>query len=199
MMRMKTTKTILFLILFSLLAFPGAAFAQELLDVSDFSDSSSDFGSLSGDLVSSIPDAVGEAAGDLAGTLTGDLIDSTLGGAMGNVIGGDIMTSLVSGFASDAVSGYVGDAVSGWVGDNASGFLGSLAGDMLSLPEINSVIGSLDGIASSMKGAIVGPNIPYYRVLWMFSGESVINEVKSLFSGDYSNLEEGLNNLKDMF
>ena len=201
-MTMKTTKAFLFLILFTLLAFPRTAFAQELLDVSEFSDSS-DSGFLSGDLVSSFADsaseAAGDAAGDLAGTFTGDLIDSTLGSAMGNIVGGDVVTGMVSDWASDKVSGWVSDKVSGWVSDNAGGFLGSLAGDMLSIPEISNIIGSLDDMASAMKGALVGPNIPYYRVLWMFSGESVINEIDSLFSGDYSNLEEGLGKLKEMF
>ena len=50
-----------------------------------------------------------------------------------------------------------------------------------------------------MQGALIGPNIPHYRILWMFSGESVVDEVKSLFNGDFSNLEEGLDNLKQMF
>ena len=197
-MTMKTAKAFLFLILFALLAFPRAAFAQELLDVSEFSDSS-DSGFLSGDFVSSFTDSIGDSVGDAAGDLASDFVGGLAGSAAENMIGGGVVGGMVGDWVSDKVGGYVGDAVSGWVSDKAGGFLGDLAGDMLSIPEISNIIGSLDDIASNLQGALVGPNIPYYRVLWMFSGESVINEIDSLFSGDYSNLEEGLGKLKEMF
>ena len=185
---MKTMKTAIVLFLFLLLALPRTAFAQgEILDLSEVSGSTSESGFLSGDKVSTITDAIGEATGDMAGDMAGSAVSNML---MGGVVG-----DLAGDYVSDLVSGAVGD----WASDMAGDLFGDLAGDLLSVPEISSIIGSLDGMASSMKGAMVGPNIPYYRVLWMFSGESVVNEIKSLFSGDFSNLEEGLNNLKEMF
>ena len=185
---MKTMKTTIVLFLFLLFALPRAAFAQgEFLDLSEISGSSSESGFLSGDKVSSITDAIGGATGDMAGDMAGSAVENML---LGGVVGD---------LAGDYVSDLVGDAVGDWASDMAGDLFGDLANDLLSASEISSIIGSLDGMASSLKGAMVGPNIPYYRVLWMFSGESVVNELKSLFSGDFSNLEEGLNNLKEMF
>lgn len=185
---MKTTKTAFVLFLFLLFALPRTAFAQgEFLDVSEVSGKTSESGFLSGDLVSSITDSIGDATGDMAGDMAGSAVENML---MGGVVG-----DLAGGYVSDFVSDKVGD----WASDMAGNLFGDLAGDLLSAPEISSIIGSLDSMASSLQGAMVGPNIPYYRVLWMFSGESVVNEIKSLFSGDFSNLEEGLNNLKEMF
>ena len=107
---------------------------------------------------------------------------------MGGGILGDMASGYVGDLVNDAVSGYVGDAVSGLLGDA-----------ILSIPEIGSLQGTIDGLASSLKSAVIGPNIPHYRLLWMFSGESVVNEVKSLFNGDFSNIEQGINNLKELF
>ena len=199
-MTMKTTKTVLVLFLLLLFAFPRPVFAQgEFLDLSDIG-GASDSGFLSGDLVaspqdsgggdlgSSISDAIFSTGGDLAGDMAGDMVSSAVGG----------------GFLGD----MLGDAASGWVGDLVTDSLGDAFGDSLSgifndaissIPEIRNIQETLEGMASSMQGAIIGPNIPHYRILWMFSGESVINEVKSIFSGNYSNVEAGLENLKQMF
>ena len=185
---MKTMKTALVLFLFLLLALPRTAFAQgEFLDVSEVSGKTSESGFLSGDKVSSITDSIGDAMGDVAGDMAGSAVENMLMGGVVGDLAGDYVTDLVS------------DAVGDWASDMAGNLFGDLAADLLSAPEISSIIGSLEGMASNLQGAMVGPNIPYYRVLWMFSGESVVNEVKSLFSGDFSNLEEGLNNLKEMF
>ena len=109
--------------------------------------------------------------------------------------GGGILGDMLGSAAGDLVSDWAGDAIGDLLGDS----MGDLVGDLLSIPEIKSIQETLGGMASSFKGALISPNLPYYRVLWMFSGESVVNEVKSLFSGDYSNIEEGIGNLKEMF
>ena len=198
---MKTTKALLILFLFLLFAFPQAAFAQgEFLDLSDISGGSSDSGFLSGDFVSSsqdsdlagglgdaLTDAISSAGGDLAGDLAGD--------AVSNAVGGGILGDMLGSAAGDLVSDWAGDALGDLMGDT----MGDLVGDLLSISEIKSIQETFSGMASSFKGALISPNLPYYRVLWMFSGESVVNEVKSLFSGDYSNIEEGLGKLKEMF
>lgn len=215
---MKTTKTAFFLLLFFLLAIPRGAFAQgEFLDLDSFG-GSSDSGFLSGDYVSSAPSdsasggdllatasgylagSGGDTAGELAGGMAGDLTTSVVSG----MVGGGFQGEILGGLAGDLVSDWVGDQASTWVSGQISELTGSdmfgdFLGDLLSVPEISSLQETLNGMASSMQSAIVTPNIPHYRILWMFSGESAIDEVKSLFSGNYSNLQEGLENLKQMF
>lgn len=214
---MKTAKTALFLFLFFLLAVPQVTFAQgEFLDLDSFG-GSSDSGFLSGDYVSSSPGSgsgsdlvatasgylagsAGESAGDLAGGMAGDLTSTMVG----NMVGGGFQGEIIGGLAGDFVSDWVGDQVGSWASGQisdltSSEMFGDFLGDLLSVPEISSLQETLNGMASSMQSAIVTPNIPHYRILWMFSGESVFDEIKSLFSGNYSNLEEGLENLKQMF
>ena len=197
---MKNTKTILVLFLLLLFALPRTAFAQgEFLDLSDIG-GASDSGFLSGDLVASPQDSGG---GDLGSSIS-DAIFSTGGDLVGDMAGGMVSSAVGGGFLGD----MLGDAAGGWVGDLVTDSLGDAFGDSLSgifndaissIPEIRNIQETLEGMASSMQGAIIGPNIPHYRILWMFSGESVINEVKSIFSGNYSNVEAGLENLKQMF
>lgn len=148
--------------------------------------------SLGGDLVSSVTDSVSGFGGDMIGGASGDMAGGLAEGLTGSLVGGGILGDMASGYVGDLVN----DAVSGYVGDAVSGLLGDA---ILSIPEIGSLQGTIDGLASSLKSAVIGPNIPHYRLLWMFSGESVVNEVKSLFNGDFSNIEQGINNLKELF
>ncbi len=148
--------------------------------------------SLGGDLVSSVTDSVSGFGGDMIGGAAGDMAGGLAEGLTGSLVGGGILGDMASGYVGDLVN----DAVSGYVGDAVSGLLGDA---ILSIPEIGSLQGTIDGLASSLKSAVIGPNIPHYRLLWMFSGESVVNEVKSLFNGDFSNIEQGINNLKELF
>lgn len=226
---MKTIKAFPVLFLLLLLAFPRTAFADDSDTLSGMGDymkeisssgstdtgflsggsfldagsSSSDGGlvhppsdaplgdKLSGDLVSSVSDSVSSAGGNLAGDLAGNLTENLTGSILGDNVVGD----MVSDYLGGAVSDYVSDAVGGYLGDTAEGLLG----DLLSISEISSIQETLNNLSSSMQGALVGPNIPHYRILWMFSGESVVDEVKSLFNGDFSNIQEGIGNLKEMF
>ena len=198
---MKTTRAFSVLFLFLLFAFPRAAFAQgEFLDLSDISGSSSDSGFLSGDLVSSTQKS--DLAGDLGDALTdavssagGDLAGNIAGSAVSGAVGGGVLGDMLGDAAGDWVSDWASDAIGDMLGDS----LGDMVGDLLSIPEIGSIQETISGMASSLKGALVAPNLPYYRVLWMFSGESVVNELKSVFNGDFSNIEEGMSNLKELF
>ena len=199
---MKTTKAFSVLFLFLLLALPRTAFAQgEFLDLSDIS--SSDPGFLSGDFVSSsssqdsggFADSLGDSLTDAISSAGGDLVGNAAGSAVSNAVGGGFLGDMLGDAAGDLVSGWASDAIGDLMGDS----MGDLVGDLLSISEIKSIQETLSGMASSFKGALIAPNLPYYRVLWMFSGESVVNEVKSLFSGDYSNIEEGIGKLKEMF
>ena len=198
---MKTKPSFLVLFLFLLFVFPRTAFAQgEFLDLSDISSSGSGF--LSGDYVSSSPsqdsglaDSLGDSLTDAISSAGGDLAGNVASSAVSGAVGGGLFGDMLGDAAGDWVSDWAGDAIGDLMGDS----MGDLVGDILSIPEIKSIQETLGGMASSFKGALVSPNLPYYRVLWMFSGESVINEIDSLFSGDYSNLEEGLNNLKELF
>lgn len=198
---MKTAKAFSILFLFLLVAFPRTAFAQgEILDLPDFSGGSSDSGTLSGDLVSSTQNSdfagdMGDALTDAVSSAGGDLAGNIAGSAVSNAVGGGLLGDMLGDAAGDLVSDWAGDAISDMLGDS----LGDMVGDLLSIPEIGSIQETLGGMASSLKGALVSPNLPYYRVLWMFSGESVVNELKSVFNGDFSNIEEGMSNLKELF
>ena len=196
---MNKTKQFFILFLFLLFAFPRKAFAQgEFLDLSDIS--SSDSGFLSGDYVSSsqdsgLADSLGDAVTDAISSAGGDLAGNVASSAVSNAAGGGFLGDMLGDAAGDLVSDWASDAIGDLIGDS----MGDLVGDLLSISEIKSIQETFSGMASSFKGALVSPNLPYYRVLWMFSGESVVNEVKSLFNGDYSNIEEGIGNLKEMF
>ena len=203
----KTAKTILFLLLMLLLAAPRAAFAQgEFVDLAELSGAGSGIlsgdsvsapheSASSGDLVSSVADSIASKGGDLVGDAAGDFAGDMTSDLVGGMLGGGMLGDMAGDYAGDLVSDLVGDAV----GDFANDMFGDMLGDLLSIPEIGSIQETLNGLASSMQGALIGPNIPHYRILWMFSGESVVDEVKSLFNGDFSNIEEGLDNLKQMF
>ena len=131
-----------------------------------------------------------ELSGSGSGILSGDSVSAPHDSASS----GDLVSSV-----ADSIASKGGDLVGDAVGDFANDMFGDMLGDLLSIPEIGSIQETLNGLASSMQGALIGPNIPHYRILWMFSGESVVDEVKSLFNGDFSNIEEGLDNLKQMF
>ena len=201
---MKTTKTKAFSALFLLLLFalPPTAFAQgEILDL-DSSGSSSDSGFLSGDYVSSsssqdsgLADSIGDAVTDEVSSAGGDLAGNLASSAVSSAAGGGVIGDMLGSAAGDMVSDWASDALGDLMGDS----LGDLVGDLLSIPEIGSIQETISGMASSLKGALIAPNLPYYRVLWMFSGESVVNELKSVFNGDFSNIEEGMSNLKELF
>ena len=225
---MKTMQTCLVLFLLLALALPRTAFADDKVSgmadyMSEISSSGYDGGSIlsgdlvlgaggssssggsggespGGDLVSSVTDSVSGFGGDLVGGAAGDMAGGAAGklagSAASSMFGGGVAGSLVGDFVSDKVSGYVSDKVGGFVSDKVGGLIGDA---ILSIPEIGSLQGTIDSLASSLKSAVIGPNLPHYRILWMFSGESVINELDSVFSGDYSNIEEGFQNLKELF
>lgn len=155
---------------------------------------------LGGDLVSSVTSSVSGFGGDLVGGAAGDMAGGAAGklagSAASSMFGGGVAGSLVGDFVSDKVGGYVSDKVGSFVSDKVGGMIGDA---ILSIPEIGSLQETINGLASSLKSAVIGPNLPHYRILWMFSGESVINELDSVFSGDYSNIEQGFQNLKEMF
>lgn len=162
--------------------------------------SSSGGETLGGDLVSSVTSSVSGFGGDLVGGAAGDMAGGAAGklagSAASSMFGGGVAGSLIGDFVSDKVGGYVSDKVGGFVSDKVGGMIGDA---ILSIPEIGSLQETINGLASNLKAAVIGPNLPHYRILWMFSGESVINELDSVFSGDYSNIEQGFQNLKEMF
>ena len=55
------------------------------------------------------------------------------------------------------------------------------------LPELGEVVNEF-----ADRAAIVGPNLPYYRVLWLFSGESQTDSILGVISNIFSSKNEGI-------
>jgi hypothetical protein len=202
---MKTTKNAFLLFVFLLFAFPQTILADGgFLDAGDSGESSSsgflsgdsvaDAGSMgngffaSGDLVS-FGDSIGDKVGDMIGDAVGDMVSSITEETMSSM---GLAGNLLGGVAGNMAGKLAGDKIGDMVGDYLSDAFSSIAG-------IDEIQNKINGVSSSAKFALVGPNIPHFRILWMFSGESAIDEIKALFSGDYSNIKDGIRDLKDMF
>lgn len=147
--------------------------------------------------------------GGSGGSALGDLVSSVGSGI------GDVVSSVGSGVMDGAA--IVGSGVSGivgGVGDLVGGVSGAVSGDLVSMPGILGATGDLtsnltDGLGNLLASTtgltsipsignlgnatdfpIVGPNIGYKRMLWLFSGESSITSIKALFGGVVNGIQD---------
>ena len=151
-------------------------------------------GSSIGDFVSGI----GSGIGDVVSSVGSGLVDgaSIVGSGVSTVVGG--VGDLVSGIGSGAASG---DLVSmpdllGANGDLTSNLTDGLGNLLASASGLTS-IPSIGNIGNAGDFPVVGPNIGYKRMLWLFSGESSITSIKALFNGVVSGIQDISGTLKE--
>jgi hypothetical protein len=169
-----------------------------------------------GDFVSGIGGGIGDVVSGVGSGIASGA--STIGSGIG-----DVVSSVGSGLVDGA--SIVGSGVStivGGVGDLVSGIgSGAASGDLVSMPDLLGASGDLtsnltDGLGNLLASAsgltsipsignlgnagdfpVVGPNIGYKRMLWLFSGESSITSIKALFNGVVSGIQDISGTLKE--
>ena len=180
-------------------------------------------GSSIGDFVSGIGGGIGDVVSSVgSGISSGASTIASGASSIGSGIG-DVVSSIGSGIADGA--SIVGSGVStivGGVGDLVSGIgSGAASGDLVSMPDLLGASGDLtsnltDGLGNLLASAsgltsipsignlgnagdfpVVGPNIGYKRMLWLFSGESSITSIKALFNGVLSGIQDISGTLKE--
>lgn len=166
----------------------------------------------------------GESGGSAIGDFVSGIGSGIAGGA--STVGSNV-AGAVSKVGSSVMDGavIVGDGVAdvvGGVGDLVSGIgSGAASGDLISMPDILGASGDLtsnltDGLGNLLASAtgltsipsignlgnamdfpVVGPNIGYKRMLWLFSGESSITSIKALFGGVINGIQDISGTLKE--
>lgn len=147
--------------------------------------------------------------GESGGSAIGDLVSTVGSGVTGAVskAGSSVMDG--AAIVGSGVAGIVGG-----VGDLVGGVSGAVSGDLVSMPGILGATGDLtsnltDGLGNLLASTtgltsipsignlgnatdfpIVGPNIGYKRMLWLFSGESSITSIKALFGGVVNGIQD---------
>ena len=151
-------------------------------------------GSSIGDFVSGI----GGGIGDVVSSVGSGLVDgaSIVGSGVSTIVGG--VGDLVSGIGSGAASG---DLVSmpdllGASGDLTSNLTDGLGNLLASASGLTS-IPSIGNLGNAGDFPVVGPNIGYKRMLWLFSGESSITSIKALFNGVVSGIQDISGTIKE--
>ena len=184
-------------------------------------------GSSIGDFVSGIGGGIGDVVSGVGSGIASGASTIGSGIASGaSTIGsgiGDVVSSVGSGLVDGA--SIVGSGVStivGGVGDLVSGIgSGAASGDLVSMPDLLGASGDLtsnltDGLGNLLASAsgltsipsignlgnatdfpVVGPNIGYKRMLWLFSGESSITSIKALFNGVVGGIQDISGTIKE--
>ena len=173
-------------------------------------------GSSIGDFVSGIGGGIGDVVSSVGSGIASGA--STVGSGIASVGSGigDVVSSVGSGIVDGAstIVGGVGDLVSN-IGSGAA------SGDLVSMPDLLGASGDLtsnltDGLGNLLASTsgltsipsignlgnatdfpVVGPNIGYKRMLWLFSGESSITSIKALFSGVMNGIQDISGTLKE--
>lgn len=173
-------------------------------------------GSSIGDFVSGIGSGIGDVVSSVGSGISSGA--STIGSGVASVGSGiaDSVSKVGSGIVDGAstIVGGVGDLVSN-IGSGAA------SGDLVSMPDLLGASGDLtsnltDGLGNLLASAsgltsipsignlgnatdfpVVGPNIGYKRMLWLFSGESSITSIKALFNGVVSGIQDISGTIKE--
>ena len=173
-------------------------------------------GSSIGDFVSGIGGGIGDVVSSVGSGISSGA--STIGSGVASV--GSGIADSVSKVGSGIVDGA--STIVGGVGDLVSGIGSGVAnGDLVSMPDLLGASGDLtsnltDGLGNLLASAsgltsipsignlgnasdfpVVGPNIGYKRMLWLFSGESSITSIKALFNGVVSGIQDISGTLKE--
>ena len=82
---------------------------------------------------------------------------------------------------------------SGDLTSNLTDGLGNLLASATGLTSIPSI----GNLGNAMDFPVVGPNIGYKRMLWLFSGESSITSIKALFNGLVNGIQDISGTLKE--
>ena len=173
-------------------------------------------GSSIGDFVSGIGSGIGDVVSSVGSGISSGA--STIGSGIASAGSGivDSVSKVGSGIVDGAstIVGGVGDLVSN-IGSGAA------SGDLVSMPDLlgangdltsnlTDVLGNLLASASGLTSIpsignlgnatdfpVVGPNIGYKRMLWLFSGESSITSIKALFNGVVSGIQDISGTIKE--
>ena len=180
-------------------------------------------GSSIGDFVSGIGGGIGDVVSSVGSGISSGA--STIGSGVASVGSGivDSVSKVGSGIVDGAssIGSGVASVVSGFGDLVSGGFSGTASGDLISMPDLLGASGDLtsnltDGLGNLLASAsgltsipsignlgnatdfpVVGPNIGYKRMLWLFSGESSITSIKALFNGVVSGIQDISGTIKE--